>query len=102
MIICFDFRDPIFKSKDPNWVPKTPLKKLAYTYQFVPLEHRWETCGPWAKSNPHEHLIWPASEFSLPKLGYNIMSKQSSIISRYLGSKSREVTHPHSWIKVEF
>jgi len=43
----------------------------------------WGTCDPRAKCGPREHLIWPASEFSLPKLGYNIASKRSSMISRY-------------------
>jgi len=28
-----------------------------------------------AKRGPREHLIWPASEFSLPKFEYNIVSK---------------------------
>jgi len=54
------------------------------------LNQGWGTCGP------REHLIWPATEFSLPKLEYNIASKRSSVIGRYLGSKSREVTRPHS------
>jgi len=50
------------------------------------LEQGWGTCAP------REHLIWPASEFSLPKLEYNIASKRSSMTNRYLDSKSREVT----------
>jgi len=33
-----------------------------------------------------------ASELSLPKLDYNIVSKRSSMISRNLDNKSREVT----------
>jgi len=41
------------------------------------LAHGWETC------DPCEHLIWPASEFSLSNLDYKIKSKQSSMISRY-------------------
>jgi len=50
--------------------------------------------GPNARSR--EHLVWPASIFLLPKLEYNIDSKRSSMISRYLDSKSGEVTLPHS------
>jgi len=33
------------------------------------------TCGPWAKCDPREHLIWPASEFSLPVLKHHIAFK---------------------------
>ena len=57
----------------------------------IPLDQGWRTCGP------HEHLIWPASEFSLFLLEYNIASKRVSIISRYLNSKTREVILPHLW-----
>jgi len=56
----------------------------------------WETC------DAHEHLTWPASEVLLPMLEQNIASKRSSMISRYLDSSLREVTFPHSLIKVEF
>jgi len=49
-----------------------------------------------------EHLIWPTSEFSLFKLEHNTASERSSMISRYLDSQSKEVTLPHSQIKVEF
>jgi len=38
----------------------------------------WGTCGP------REHLLWPASEFLLPKLQYKIASQRSSTISRHL------------------
>ena len=48
------------------------------------LEQGWGTCGPRAKCCPHEHLIWPASEFSLHNLEYKIASKRSFMISRYL------------------
>jgi len=53
---------------------------------FDYLTQGWGTCGP------HEHLIWLASEFLLPNLEYNIMSKRSSMISRYLDSMSREAS----------
>jgi len=36
------------------------------------------------KCSPHEHLIWPTSQFSLSNFEYNIASKRSSMISRYL------------------
>ena len=35
-------------------------------------------------NRPREHLIWPASEFSLPNPEYKIASKRSSMISRNL------------------
>ena len=38
---------------------------------------------------PCEQLIWPASDFWLPKLEYNITSKRSSVISRYLVNKEK-------------
>ena len=41
------------------------------------LNQGWRTCGPC------EHLIWPASEFSLPTLECNFASKRSSMISRH-------------------
>jgi len=50
----------------------------------------------WGTYGPHEHLIWPASEFSLPELEYSITLKRSSTSSRYLDSKSKEVTLPYS------
>jgi len=50
----------------------------------------WGTCGPRTKCGPREHLIWPASEFSLPNLEYKIASKRSYMTSRYLDSMSRE------------
>jgi len=34
MIIFSDSRDPIFNSKDPNWVPKTPLKNPDYSLVY--------------------------------------------------------------------
>jgi len=54
------------------------------------------TCGP------REHLIWPASEFSLPNLNleHKIASKQSSMTSRYLDSMSTESLNPQ--MKVEY
>jgi len=54
------------------------------------LHQGWGTCGP------REHLIWPASNFAVPKIEHNIASKWSSMISRYLYSKSRYVSLPHS------
>jgi len=45
---------------------------------------------------PREHLIWSATELSLPKLEYNSVSKRRSMLSRYLDSKSREVNLPRS------
>jgi len=51
------------------------------------IDQEWETCGL------RKYVIWPASEFLLPMLEYNIVSKQSTMI-RYLDSKSREVTLP--------
>ena len=52
--------------------------------------------------------LWPAwtfdmaaLEFSLPKLEYNMVSKRSSMISRYLESRPKEVTLPHSYTKLE-
>jgi len=59
---------------------------------------------------PGEYLVWPGPEFSLPKLQYNVVSKRNSVISRYLDSKSREVSLALLmvslivlwWIKVEF
>ena len=33
------------------------------------------------------HVVWPKSEFSLSNLEYKILSKRSSMISRYLDSK---------------
>ena len=54
----------------------------------------------WGTCSPREHLIWPASEFSLPVLEYNIASKRSSMISRYIDSTIWEVTLPYSYIKV--
>jgi len=56
----------------------------------------------WGACDPGEHLIWPASEFSLPVLEHNMASKRSSTISRYLDSTLREVILPYSYIKVEF
>jgi len=50
------------------------------------LEQGWGTCGPQAKCGPREHEIWPASEFSLPMLEHNIVSKRSSMTSKYLDS----------------
>ena len=50
------------------------------------LHQGWGTYGP----------LWPVSESSLPKLQYNIVSKPSSMVSRYLDSESREVTLPHT------
>jgi len=55
---------------------------LAYVYHrkcsnisfCVRLYQGWGTCGT------REHLIWPASEFPLPKLEYNIASKRSSMM----------------------
>ena len=47
-------------------------------------------------SSPAGHLVCLASEFSLPKLAYNIASKRSSMISRYIGSMSTEATLSHS------
>jgi len=32
------------------------------------MKQGWETCGPRAKCSLCEHLIWPASEISLPKM----------------------------------
>ena len=43
--------------------------------------------NPRAKCGPREHLIWPASELSLPNSDCKIASKRSSVISRYLDSK---------------
>jgi len=43
----------------------------------IDLHQGWGSCGPC------EHLIWPASEFSLPMLEYNIASKRSSMVSRH-------------------
>jgi len=37
----------------------------------------WGTCGTRAKCGQREPLIWPASEFLLPMLEYNIASKQA-------------------------
>ena len=52
----------------------------------------------WGSYGPREHLIWPASEFSLLVLQYNIVSKRSSMISRYLDSTMWEVTFSCWWI----
>jgi len=49
----------------------------------------------WGICSPCEHMIWSTSEFSQPKLEYNITSKRSSTISRYLDSTSREVSLSH-------
>ena len=51
----------------------------------------WEICGPL------EHLLWPsrASEFSVPKLEYNIASHWSSMISKFLDCKP-DASIPHS------
>ena len=69
---------------------KSLVEIFLHSRYLLTLNQGWGTYGP------HEHLIWPASEFSLPKLEYNIASKRSSTISRYLHSKSRWVTLPHS------
>jgi len=37
----------------------------------------------WGAYGPHGYLIWPASEFLLLNLEHKIMSKQSSMITRY-------------------
>ena len=50
------------------------------------LAQGWATCGP------REHLIWPASGFSLVNLEYKIASKRSSMIRRSLVKRS----HPSS------
>jgi len=63
---------------------------------FVHLHQGWGTCGP------REHWTWPASEFSLLELEYNIGSKRSSTICRYLDSKSGKVTLHRGKTKVEF
>jgi len=49
----------------------------------------WGIYGIRAKRGPHEHLIWPASEFVLPKLEHNIKSKRNFMISTYVHSKSK-------------
>jgi len=78
-------------SLDKNEGGITKPKQRQSSYQFsVAVIQGWGTCGP------REHLIWPASEFSLPTFEQNIASKRSSMISTYSGSKSREVTLPHS------
>jgi len=44
--------------------------------QVISLRQWWGTCSP------HDLLTWPTSEFSLPKLEHNIMSKRNSVTSR--------------------
>jgi len=44
------------------------------------------TYGPRAKCGPLENVIWPASEFSLPKLEHNIVSKRNPMTSRHVDS----------------
>jgi len=50
------------------------------------------TCNLQAKYGPHEHFIWPASEFLLTKLEYNIASKRKLHDKPILDSQSREIT----------
>jgi len=50
------------------------------------LRQGWGTCGP------PKNLIRPVSEFSLPKLEYNIASKRNYMTSRHVVSQSREVS----------
>jgi len=45
------------------------------TYKADNVKQGWGTCGQ------SEHLIWPASEFSLPVLEHNMASKRTSTIS---------------------
>jgi len=50
----------------------------------------------WGTCDPGEHVIWPASDFPLSMSEHNIASKRSSMISKYLVSKSTKVTFPHN------
>jgi len=88
----------VSKGSDFNLVSNENLTKYYY------LAQGWGTCGPRVKCSLRKHLMWPTLEFLLPKFEYwyDIMSKQSSIISRYFDSKTREVTLSHGQIKVEF
>jgi len=63
--------------------------------QIFTVQQGWGTCSPWAKSGLREHLMWPASEFLLPNLEYNIASKPNSMMSRYLDSKSSTLPRLH-------
>jgi len=44
---------------------------------MVQLGQGWGTYGPRANCGPREHLVWAASEFSLPKLEHNITIKMN-------------------------
>jgi len=45
--------------------------------QVIRLSQGWGTCGPRTKCGLREHLIWPASEFSLLNLEHNIALKRN-------------------------
>ena len=53
------------------------------------IEQGWGACGS------REHLIWPASEFSLPKLEHNIGSKRNSMTSRHVRWGKRNLSLLH-------
>jgi len=82
--------DPAILFQNPN--PKTDSFNILILLKSKMLGYMSGvgTCGP------RGHLIWPASEFLLPRLEYKIASKRSSVISSYLDSTLREVTLPHS------
>jgi len=50
-------------------------KQITYSDGFRSTSTEEGSCGPLAKCGLREHFIWPTSEFSLPKLKYNIASK---------------------------
>jgi len=57
----------------------------------ISLDQEWKTCGPRAKGDLREHLIWPATEFSLPMLEHNIVSKRTSVTSRHIAGMLKEI-----------
>ena len=94
-----------FRHWPSNWSTKLARIKDVDLIQFL---SDWLTYGAddvkqgWETFGPHEHLIWSASDFSLPVLEHNMASKRGSTISRYLESTLREVTLPYSYTKVEY
>jgi len=67
------------------------LRSACRDREGISLDPEWRTCGPRAKGYLREHLIWPASEFSLPMLEHNIVSKRNSVTSRRIEGMSKEI-----------
>ena len=64
------------------------LLTAAYCYWWRCRKRNEITASQTSKPGVGEHLIWLASKFSLANLEYKIASKRSSMVSRYLVSRS--------------